>query len=229
MCCDWTEGLFSSESFGLSMRERDREELYSVGSGHWALCQLLLWALIKKKNLYPASGHGSVGLTGASPWNLPTQAGMAHSKRQQKGRHSAGLQQLSRGACHLPANCQVVPNLYVPPSESQSNSTDKNQRRGTMVDGLEVWAKGHCLHNGWPLKRCLAWLINQSHHSTIRWPGTRTQKTKQGLLIAPGAPFLQRWLSPFSRRGPRKQNRTGPSQVIRHCSALNKALQQVPA
>lgn len=45
-----------------------------------------------------------------------------------------------------------------------------------MADGLAVWAKGHCLHNGWPLKRCLAWLINQSHHCTIRWPGTRAQK-----------------------------------------------------
>lgn len=224
MCRDWTEGLFLQSHLDWAWeRERNREKLYALGPGRWALCQLLLWAPIKKKNLYPANGHGSVGLTGAFLWNLPTRAEKAHSKRQQKGRHSAGVQKLPQGACHWPANCQVVLNFYVPPSESQSNNTDNRKERGTMADGLEVWAKGHCVHNGWPLKRCLAWLINQSHHSTIRWPGTRTQKTKQGQKLHF---FRDDWAH---SAGTAYGNRT--SQAHRKSSdieaTLNKTLQQV--
>lgn len=105
---------FSPELVRLSVRERERQgrrdlerkreskQLYVVGTGHWLLhrawapCQLRLWAQIKKENLYLASGHGSVGLTGASSRSLPTQAGTAHFKHKQNGRHQAGVQQLSQ-------------------------------------------------------------------------------------------------------------------------------------
>lgn len=103
-----------------------------------------------------------------------------------------------------------------------------------MTDGLAARATSHRLDNDWPLKGCLAWLINQSHHWAIRWPRTRAQKqTKQKTpqkkvpLIAAGVTFLQTWLNPLSRPGRQKPNLTHPSQAISHHSHSNETLGKV--
>lgn len=140
-CVVAEQRAFSPESVRLSAREREgrrdtdrkreRERLYVVGIGHWlpqrawAPCQLRLWALIKKENLYPASGHGSVGLTGASSWSLPAHTSWDSSLQtptewEELGRCPAAF----TGVCHLPVNCQVLLIPSVPSSEDQSNNMD---------------------------------------------------------------------------------------------------------
>ena len=101
--------------------DRKRERLYVVGTGHWLLqcewapCQLRLWAQIKKENLYPASGHGSVGLTGASSWSMP-----AHTSRDSSLQTATEWEELGRcpvaftGVCHSPVKCQVPPDSPCP-------------------------------------------------------------------------------------------------------------------
>lgn len=118
-CVVAEQRAFSLEPVRLSAREwgeeRERKrERETVCCGHWlpqrawAPCQLRLWALIKKENLYPASGHGSVGLTGASSWSLPAHTSWDSSL------HTTEWEELGRcpaaftGVCHLPVNCQVL-------------------------------------------------------------------------------------------------------------------------
>lgn len=69
---------------------------------------------MKKENLYPASGHGSVGLTGASSWIVA-----AHTSWDESLQTPAGWEELGRrpaaftGVCHLDVNCQDLP---IPPT-----------------------------------------------------------------------------------------------------------------
>lgn len=137
-CVVAEQRAFSPEAVRLSGRkrggrepQRKRERLYVVGIGHWLLQrewasrQLRLWALIKKENLYPASGHGSVGLTGASSWSMPAHTSWDSSLQtptewEELGRCPAAF----TGVCHLPVNCQVLLIPPVPSSEDQSNNMD---------------------------------------------------------------------------------------------------------
>lgn len=126
-CVVAEQRAFSLESVRLSVRERER----TVCCGHWLLqrtwapCQLRLWALIKKENLYPASGHGSVGQTGASSWSLPAHTSWDSSLQTPKEREDLGRCPAAfTGVCHLPVNCQILLIPSVPSSEDQSNNVD---------------------------------------------------------------------------------------------------------
>lgn len=126
---------FSPGLVRLSERERGkragrkRETLYVVGidccsvNGHHVNSGFEL--LIKKENLYPASGQGSVGLTGASSWSMSAHTSWDSSLQTQTEWEELGrCPKAFTGVCHLLVNCQVLLISPVPPSEDQSNNMD---------------------------------------------------------------------------------------------------------
>lgn len=162
VCCGWTEGLFSRVSQAKREKEkgeerhrekekkRKRERERTVCCGHWLLqrawapCQLRLWALIKKENLYPASGHGGVGLTGASSWSLPAHTSWDSSLQTPTEWVELGSCPMAfTWVCHLPVNCQVllipsVPFLWRPKQQhglSQWQPREVNNGRWTSSLG----------------------------------------------------------------------------------------------
>lgn len=131
-CVVAEQRAFSLESFRLSVREREGWRDTERNCMLWALIAAARLGTMSaqalssdKENLYPASGHGSVGLTGASSWSLPAHTSWDSSLQtptewEELGRCPAAF----AGVCHLHVNCQVLLIPSVTSSEDQSNNMD---------------------------------------------------------------------------------------------------------